>query len=914
MNFGMTFLNWCLSFGNVMRKQEPPRFLLWLLKSFCKPGYHADIEGDLLEFYEQREAKWGRSRANLHLFKDVLFLFRPGIIRSPSFQPVTNNGMIRSYFTMGWRNLWKNKLYSTLNITGLTFGIVCFLLIGLYVYDELTFDQHHNHANEIYRVIAHEKNPTNGATTIAAGGYRMAEESRQAIPEIEMTTRMARLGRVNIIDPENPVNVQETVTMGDEHFLQIFDFQMLEGDRATALKEPNSIVITEDFAMRIFNRKDVLNKQLQFSYMSNPVTITAILKSHPHNSSFNFTSMLSESTQYNEDWFKQEIASDWASANFTVYALLKQQANPDSVAKKITHLVLSHAVLPPATTLSYSLQPLKDVHLRSEGIEDGARNSNVGAIPQGNPTYVAIFSFAAIFVLLIAGINYTNLTTARASSRIKEIGVRKTIGAVRGNLIRQFLVESLIITVIAFSLAVLLACLLLPTFSNFVNKQFSFFTPAGMRFWAIAAVMIIAIGMLSGGYAALLLSRFNPVTLLKGLKTKRAGDLSVRKVLVVFQFTVSTVMIIGTIVLLMQVQFLNNSNLGFDKELMLVIDVNVGKARSNFEWVKTEMAKLPTVAHVSVTSRVPGEWKTFMRVKAKPEGSAEEHREAYTIGADKDFLTTYGIQLLAGRNFQNENDTSSIIINETAAKIFGLTDGIGATVDIPMVASSSFFSPLYDDGNASFKPRIIGIVKDFHFQSLRDEIQPLIIAYNNNPIQVIDYYSLKISPNDIQGTLAKLKAIMLVNDAREPFEYHFLNEQIALFYIEDQRSQTILTWVAIASVFIACLGLFGLATYAAEQRLKEIGMRKVLGANVMELIALLSKDFVKLVFMAWCISFPIAWWGSIQWLETYAYHVEVPWWVFVLAGVLATGIAMLTVSYQAIRAACISPVKILKAE
>lgn len=815
---------------------------------------------------------------------------------------------------MAWRNLRKNKLYSSLNVTGLTFGIVCFLLIGLHVYDELTFDQQHAHADRIYRVITHEKTPTNGANIVAAGSYKLADEARQAIPEIEMTTRIQRPGRANLVDPENPVSTQETVALADEHFLKIFDFPLLEGDRATALKEPNSIIITEDLAMKIFHRKDVLNKQLQFSYMSTPVTITAVLKSHPHNSSFNFTCMLSESTQYHEDWFTQETAADWTSTTFTVYALLKQQANPISVAGKMTNLVLAHATFDPGTTLSYSLQSLNDVHLRSEGIEDGARNSNVEAIPQGNPVYVTFLSFTAIFVLLIAGINYTNLTTARASSRIKEIGVRKTIGAVRGNLIRQFLTESLLTTVIAFSLAVVIASLLLSPLNNFMHKQLSFFTAAGLRFWAIAAAMVAALGILSGGYTALLLSRFNPVALLKGLKIKRAGDLSVRKVLVVVQFTISTVMIFGTIVLLLQVRFINNANLGFDKELMLVVDVNVDKARSNFEWVKTEMAKEPAVQHVSVTSRVPGEWKKFSRVKAKREGDAGEYREAYAIGADKDFLDTYDIQLLEGRNFQNENDTLSIIVNETAAKILGVTDKIGATVDIPVFAHNSYFAPMYDDANASFKPRLVGIVKDFHFQSLRDKIQPMIIAYHHNPIQVIDYYSLKISAHNIPGTLAKIKAIMVANDAREPFEYHFLDDQLALFYIEDQRSQTILTWVAIASVFVASLGLFGLATYAAEQRLKEIGMRKVLGANVVGLIALLSRDFVKLVFVAWCIAFPMAWWGSIQWLDAYAYHVDVPWWVFVLVGVMTIGIALLTVSYQAMRAALVSPVKILKAE
>ena len=898
-----------------MKRSAPPRFILRFLKWFCKPEYHTDIEGDLLEYYERRRADAGRTSANVQLFRDVLFLFRPGIIQSPAIhQPLMNNGMIKSYFIMGWRNLWKGKLYSSLNVLGLTFGMVCFLLIGLYVHDELTFDQQHLDANRIYRVITHERNPNNGASTVAAAGYMLAEESTHAVPEVEMTTRMQRAGRANLVDPENPVNVQETVTIADERFLQMFDFPLIEGDRRTALKEPNSIVITEDLAMRIFNRADVLNKNLQFSHMQTPLKITGILKDHPHNSSFNFTSVMSESTQYNEGWFKEQTENDWSSTSFTVYALLKPDAHAPSVAGKMTKLVYANEELEPGWELSLSLQPLKDVHLRSEGIADGARNSNVESIPQGNPLYIMIFSFVGIFVLLIAGINYTNLTTARASSRIKEIGVRKTIGAVRGNLIRQFLVESLITTAISFVAAVIIVSLLLPPFNDFVNKQFSLFTAASLSFWGIAIALIVAIGILSGGYAALLLSRFNPVALLKGLKIGTTSDFSVRKVLVVFQFTVSTVMIIGTIVLLMQVKFLNNTNLGFDKNLMLVIDVNVVKARSNFEWVKAEMTKVPAVEQVSVTSRVPGEWKSFRRVKAKQEGSAGEPQVVYAIAADKDFLSTYDIPMLDGRNFQSENDTSAILVNETAAKMLDITNAGDQVVDIPVVARNNFFTPLFDDVNASFKPRVIGIVRDFHFQSLRDRIQPLIIVYNNNPIQPIDYYSVKISPHDIPRTLEKLKSIMVKNDEREPFEYHFLEDQLALFYLEDQRRQTILSWVAFASVFIACLGLFGLATYSAEQRLKEIGMRKVLGASVVSLISLLSKDFVKLVFVACCIAFPIAWWGASRWLEEYAYHIEVTWWVFALAGMMATGIALLTVSYQAIKTALVSPVKILKSE
>jgi putative ABC transport system permease protein len=896
-----------------MKREEPPRFILRFLKWFCKPDYHADIEGDLLEFYDRRVADRGKWQANLRLFKEVLFLFRPGIIRSATIhQPIIYHTMIKSYFIMGWRTLWKNKLYSMLNVLGLTFGMVCFLLIGLYVYDELNFDNQHTQGERIYRVIRHEKNPSNEATTVAAAGYMLAEESRHAFPEVEKTTRMNRVGRANLVDPDNPINVQETMTIADEYFLQVFDFPLIEGDRATALKEPNTIIITEDLAMRIFGRTDVMNKTLQFDRMVNSLKITGILKKHPQNSSFTFTSIMSEST-YTSEQFKREAASDWASASFTVYALLRAEANPDSVSSKITRLVHANAQLEPGTKLTYSLQPLKDVHLKSEGIIDGARNSNVDSIPQGNPVYITIFSFTAIFVLLIAGINYSNLTTARASSRLKEIGVRKAIGALRGNLIGQFLIESLLTTLIAFLVAVLIVSLLLPAFNEFVNKKFSLFTSVGLRFWVAALGLIITTGLLSGGYAALLLSRFNPVSLIKGLRLKSSSDFSVRKALVVLQFTISIVMIIGTIVLFKQVRFLNNSNLGFNQDLMVVIDVNVVKARSNFAWVKNEMLKIAAVQGVSVTSHVPGEWKTLVRVKLKKQGSADELQVAYALGVDKDFLETYEIELLKGRNFRHENDTSAILINEAAAKILGITD-VSQVVEIPQVARGSFFAPIYEDVNASFKPRVVGIVKDFHFQSLRQKIEPLIIAYNDNPIYPIDYFSVKIMPHNIQATLDKLKAVMVANDEREPFEYHFLDEQLARFYIEDQRSQTILGWVALASVVIACLGLFGLATYSAEQRLKEIAVRKVLGANLLSIMALLSEDFVKMVLIACCLAFPIAWLGANWWLQEYAYHIDVEWWIFALAGVIATGIALFTVSYQAIKAAVVNPVKVLRSE
>lgn len=821
--------------------------------------------------------------------------------------------MIKNYFKTALRNLWRHKLYTTLNIAGLTFGISCFLLIGLYLFDELTFDQQHSKAARIYRVVEH-KNVSGEVTTIAGASYKLAEESKKTIAEVENTTRVQRIGRANLINPENPVNFQETITVADEQFLKIFDFPLLAGDKKTALQEPNSIIINEDLAKRLFNKTDVLGKSLQFNFMESPLKITGILKNHPRNSSFDFNSVMSEASFRSADFYREMATGDWLSDDFSVYALLKRNADAKSVAGKMKKLVHENYKAPIGTSFFFTLQPLKDIHLKSENIVDGARNSNVDAIPQGSTFYIKIFSFVAFFVLLIAGINYMNLTTARASSRLKEIGVRKTIGAFRSHLIRQFLLESVLVTFISFVIALIVVNLVLPAFNQFTVKQMSLGLSSDYRIWLFVLGFTALVGILSGSYPALLLSRFKPVLLLKGLKQQNSTDLSLRKALVVFQFTISIVMIIGTIVLFLQVRYLNNTDLGFNKDHLVVIDVNTGKARSNFEAVKNEMAKIPTVKSVSVTSRVPGEWKSFRRIKIKKTGSADEHKVAYMFGADKDFLKTFDVTLLKGRNFNNANDSSNIIVNETAAKILGITEPSNQIVEIPSASpTGDAFTPINDAG-IPYKPKIIGIVKDFHFQSLRDKIEPLVLAYNVNPIHVIDYYTARISPTNIQGTLDKLKTIMVTTDADDPFEYHFLDEQLARFYIEDQRRQTLLIWVALSTIFIACLGLFGLATYSAEQRVKEIGVRKVLGASVIHLASLLSKDFLKLVLIANGIAFPIAWWGANKWLQEYAYHIDVQWWVFGVAGVSAILIAAVTVSYQAVKAAISNPIKSLRTE
>jgi putative ABC transport system permease protein len=818
--------------------------------------------------------------------------------------------MFRNYLLTTWRSLFHNKLYSVLNVAGLTFGISCFLLIGLYLFDEVSFDRYHTKEARIYRVVEHRN--TNGEElTIAGASYMLSEESKTKIPGVETTTRIARLGRDNIRNPANRQNLlQETVTYSDDSFFKVFDFEFIGGDKNTALKEPNTIVLTESMARKLFGNADVTGKQVTIDFLGNILlTVTGVVKDHPGNSSFDFTYLLSEATFKNAN-FTARNTSDWSSNQFLVFAMLKENVSSADVATKMTQLVRANFKPEQNIKMVYNLQPLADMHLYSENIVDGARNSNVAPMARGKLLYIKIFSIVAIFVLLIACINYMNLTTARFSSRAKEIGIRKSVGAFRGHLIYQFLLESLAVTLMAFVLSVIVVNLLLPAFNQYTGKQLSFGIHTDYRIWLCSFIITILVAILSGIYPSLLLSRFNPVLLLKGLKVSDKSGLSLRKGLVVFQFTISVVMIIATIVLVMQVRFINNKDLGFNKDQLVIVDINSGMVRRSAQTIKTEFEKIPGVKDVSITSRVPGEWKNLASIKIKPEGTAETSI-SYLIGTDESFGKTFQVEFLKGRNFLNSNDSSAVILNETAAAMLHIKEAANQLVDIPERSSGGPYTPV---GGGAFKARVIGIVKDFHFQSLREKIAPLVLAYQNNPVQNIDYFTARIEGIKQSSILKQMQVVLAGIDKDHFFEYHFLDEQLALFYTEDRRRETLLIWIALATIFIACLGLFGLATYAAAQRVKEIGVRKVLGASMTQLTSLLAKDFLKLVLIANGIAFPLAWWAAHKWLQEFAYHIEVEWWIFVAAGIIAMLIALFTVSFQAIKVAAANPVKSLRTE
>lgn len=819
--------------------------------------------------------------------------------------------MIRNYFKIAFRNLLRNKLYTTLNVLGLTFGLSCFLLIGLYLFDELTFDQQHNNADRIFRVIEHRKTPAENRNT-AAISYKLSEESPKNIAEIEKMARITQFGRDNLGNMTGQKKFLEDITVVNNELMEMFDFEAIDGNPKTALKEPRSMVIVEDLAMRLFGSTKVAGKTIKWDGMEQPFTVKAVIKNHPRNSSFSFTSLNSESTYLSDTSYVNDINRDWSSNSYMVFAMLKKNVNPENVSPKMKSLLEANFKPETGTSMVFSLQSLKDMHLHSENIINRVVNSNASSASTGSMFYIKIFAIIALFVLLIACINYMNLTTAKASNRSKEIGIKKAVGAVRGQLITQFLAESVLVTFISFVLSVILVNLVLPFFNDFVNKELSLGFSTNYQIWLATLSVVLLTGLLSGTYPAFMLSRFSPMLLLKSLKIPNKSDFSLRKGLVVFQFTISVVMIVATIVLFFQVKFLNNKDLGFNKELLLVVDINSGKIRKSAPAIVSEFSKIPNVKNVSTTSRVPGEWKNIPTIKVKPMGGIDVHKIAYFLGVDENFSKTFETELLKGKNFAGINDSASVVINETAAKMLNISEPSDQMLEIPERAMGGNFRPL--SNNQVFRARVIGIVKDFHFQTLREKIAPLVLGYQKNPIHNIDYYTSRIEAKDIDATLKQMEQILTKIDPENLFEYHFLDQQLALFYAEDARRQSMLIWAALATILIACLGLFGLATYAAEQRIKEIGVRKVLGASVVNLATLLSKDFLKLVLIANGIAFPIAWWAADKWLQEFAYHIEIEWWFFVLAGIMAIAIALLTVSYQSIRAALMNPVKSLKTE
>ena len=801
--------------------------------------------------------------------------------------------MFKNYLKTALRNFLRQKGFSLINVAGLAIGMVCCMLILLYVRDELNFDAFHKQADRIFRVVDVRKSADKGDRHIPQVMGPVGPALKKDFPEVKNTVRLISsfvTGRF-VVEHGAARFYEGEHLFVETNFLDVFDFELLHGDRAAVLKEPNSVALTESSAKKYFGDEKAFGQTIKVERFGD-FKVTGVLKDPPPNSHLNFSMLFSFATLQARDGWRR-FSERWDSDGFVTYLVLNDAASARSLETKLADF--NHQYRGEAAKDSrFYLQPLRDIHFRSNHIEFD-RNENKGDI-----AYVYIFSAIALFIVLIACINYMNLATARSMNRAREVGMRKVVGAYRLQLVGQFLSEALLFAVISFVVACGIVELLLPAFSQFTGKQLVL--DLVKLDWLPMALLAMAllVGLISGSYPAFFLSRLRPAFILKGSATSSSSWF--RQGLVVTQFALSIVMIVATVVVYNQMNYIRTKRLGFNQEQLLVVDINSGAARSNFQAIKTEMGRSPAVRGVSVSSRVPGDWKNIVEVGVVPEDAPETDIHTLNfIGIDEDFMKVFEVELADGRNFSPEfpTDTSAILLNETAAREFGWDSPIGKSIRVP---------------EENFQARVIGVVKDFHFRSLHEKIGPLVLANWNNRIDRIDYFTARISAQEIPATLKYLRGVHEKFDQVTPFEFNFLDERLNDFYRNDQRVGRLFGIAAGLAIFVACLGLFGMAAYSTEQRRKEIGVRKVLGASAPNVILLLSKDFTRLVVLALVVASPAAYFFMNRWLQDFAYRVPINPGMFLLAGFVALAIAWLTVSYQAVKAALANPVESLRYE
>lgn len=885
--------------------QTPPKFADRFLKWYCRAELWDEIQGDLLEEFQEDVEDVGLRKARLLYWMGILSFFRwYAFKKSKNVYLLMLPDMLSNYLKIAYRNLIKHTSYSIINILGLSFGMTCFILISLYVVDELSFDSYHENADRVYRVVSVKPDASGKDVKIASTSFNASTALLAEVPEVEKASKVFSWGRVLIKNPENDKSFYITMSFVEPQINDILTFDWLEGNPETAYNEPNSVVLTKSMSDKLFGNVSTLGKLVDTGRFDEPMKVTGVIADFPKQSHLTAEALFSFATLTPVGWYERSQQSDWTSTHFPTYVLLKDAVSSESVANKLTEIVKSKTSVDSPLQGSFSLQAIKDIHFYSEDI----RGFNVHP---GQISYVYIFSIIAVFILLIASVNYMNLATSKSSSRGKEIGIRKVSGAVRSSLIGQFLTESIFISTISMVLALIATFLLLPSFNQFAEKELSFGFLENIELYVGIAATALFIGIFSGGYPAFYLSKFQPANILKASHTAQSGSKLLRKSLVIFQFTLSTIMLIATFVAFQQMSFIRDKNLGFNQEKVIVVDINSGSVRRGFETIRDGYKALPDVKQVSVSSRVPGEWKNIPTVSIQTESDISENLpQPYFLATDESFLETYQIPLVDGRMFdiRNLGDSASILINEKAAALLGGSSILGQDIDILSIN----YDGSDDHSDYPFRAKVIGIVKDFHFQSLHQDIDPLVIAHRNNPMHAIDYFSVRVEGQNIPATIQAMTYILQEVDPKHLFEYHFLDAQIDTFYKEDMLRGKIFATAAFIAIFIACLGLFSLASFTTESRKKEISIRKVMGASSSSIAFIFSKEFALLVFLAFVIASPIAYFVMDSWLQNFAYRISISWWILAISGVTSLLIALGTVSFQSLQAATKNPVNALR--
>lgn len=811
--------------------------------------------------------------------------------------------MFKTYLKIAWRSLKKQPFFTFLNIFGLAIGIAGGLLISLYILDELGYDTMFADADRIHRVNADIKFGGE-AREFAVTPAPMAETVDNDFSEVELATRFRTRGSVLVKPSGAEVNVKELQsTFVDSTFFKMFGIKLLVGDVKTALKLPNTLVLTKTAAEKHFDINKAVGQTLQLNN-TQTFTVTGVIDDLPKNSFLRDHSVFMAMAGYEDSRIV-----NWGSNNYQTFIKLIPTAKVADIQAPLRDFLGKYVIpgvqqfMPGITEeqfkaagnhLIYSTMPLTDIHLRSDRVAEVSPNNNIQSI--------YILGFIAVFLLVLACVNFMNLSTAHSLKRAKEVGVRKTLGSNKGDLVRQFLVESGLVSFGALLVAILVAVIALPFFNELADKDISM--PYGNPvFWLILLASGIVLGLFSGSYPAFFMSKFIPVKVLKGSNSNNLGGSKVRNGLVIFQFAISVFLIIGTLVVYQQLKYIQNKDLGFSKDQVLVVNdvYTIGNQTTSF---KEEVKKLGYVKNATMSSFFPTPSARGDSTFAPEDGATDQERalSMQTWGVDHDYVSTLGFEIIAGRNFDQrfKNDSTSIIINESAVATIGLP---------PQEVIGKRYTPELGAANAEFYT-IIGVVKDFHFSPFREDIEALSLHLSNQSGSM----AIKLSSADFQSAIAGVEAIWNKLAPGQPFDYYFMEDSFNKTYKAEQRLSRIFFIFTSLSILIACLGLFGLAAFNAEKRTKEIGVRKVLGASITQISYRLTIDFLKLVGIAILVSLPIGWFAMNEWLANFSYRIDMGWEVFVVAAFMAVIIAILTVSYQSIKAAIVNPVKSLRTE
>lgn len=789
--------------------------------------------------------------------------------------------MFKNYLKIALRNLRRAKVYSVINIFGLAVGLACTILIMLWLTDELSFDKFHEDSDQIYRISSHRQNM--GSKDLYAGSPAPIGPAAQLeFPEVTHFTRLQSGWTGWYFHYGDKNFMEERLACADPSFFEIFPFEFLKGDPKTALVERYSVVLTENLAKKCFGDEDPMGKIIQMD--DNDMLITGVIKNTPANSHIQFDYIFPIINM--TEWRESQIES-WEYLQFATYLKLYENADPELVDQKLNSLVKKNT---PDARLKLALQPLEDIHLYSNEMN----NWMIVYPGKGNITYVYIFFLIAMAVLFLACVNFMNLSTARAGTRYKEVGIRKVTGAQRTNLIAQFLGESLILTFIALGLALLFVELTLPVFNELAAKNLNLNITLNQPFTLLIIVMTLLTGLISGSYPALYLSSFNPTGIMKTFvqfKTGKSG--TIRKILVVGQFTITIILIVTTFVIFRQLSFINNKDLGFDKENIITF-ATYGEYGRNYEAARNELLQNPAILNIS-RAFPPGQGYGGTTEVDWEGKNPNDEVTFFDDKVDYEFANTFGIEMAEGRFYTKEftTDPSNFVLNEVAVKKMNLSDPIGKR-----------FTYQGEQGV------IIGVAKDYHGGSLHEPIVPKVLKFTDRGFFVCVKFRTGNTAQIIQYLEKKWEKFV----PNFPFRYSFLDESINNYYKTEKRIGTLFSYATILAIFIACLGLFGLTSFMAERRTKEIGIRKVLGASVSGIVHLLTREFSGWVLLANIIALPVGGYLMHGWLQNFAYRISIDWWVYVLAGGSAFLIALFTVSFQAIKAALTNPVEALRYE